>query len=164
MNVASARGRSAEYFGPGPSNANVQNDITVRTEDIPNRAQSWLDTGGDEQAAIIQAFTDGANEYAQRHADTIDPLFRRVLPIVPTDITAGIQNVIHFRFMPSQDLIPDSISAWKSGGASAANAGVRPHSGLLAQHCARAPASLRRLKWLGDCPPKKRVGQHHSHG
>jgi acyl-homoserine-lactone acylase len=65
MNVASARGRSAEYFGPGPGNANVQNDISVRTEDIPNRAQVWLDTGGDEQAQIIQAFADGANEYAQ---------------------------------------------------------------------------------------------------
>src|SRR3979411_480634 len=35
MNVASARGRSAEYFGPGAGNTNIQNDITVRTENIP---------------------------------------------------------------------------------------------------------------------------------
>ncbi|MDQ6703192.1 MAG: penicillin acylase family protein [Pseudomonadota bacterium] len=42
LNVASARGRSAEYFGPGASNANIQNDITVRTEGIPRRAQFWL--------------------------------------------------------------------------------------------------------------------------
>jgi len=42
INVASARGRSAEDFGPGASNANIQNDITVRTEGVPRRAQFWL--------------------------------------------------------------------------------------------------------------------------
>ncbi|MGH6822996.1 MAG: penicillin acylase family protein, partial [Methylocella sp.] len=122
MNVASARGRSAEYFGPGAGNANVQNDIMVRTEDIPRRAQTWVQTGGDEQADIIQAFTEGENEYATRHGDTIDPSFRRVLPVVPTDITAGIQNVVHFHIMPGQDNIPALISAWQKGGISAANA------------------------------------------
>jgi acyl-homoserine-lactone acylase len=122
MNVASARGRSAEYFGPGASNANIQNDITVRTEGIPSRAQHWLETGGDEQADIIQAFTEGVNEYAERHGDTIDPSFRRVLPFVPTDVTAGIQYTVHFHFMPGQDNLPALISAWKNGGISAANA------------------------------------------
>ncbi|MGA7385552.1 MAG: penicillin acylase family protein [Methylocella sp.] len=122
MNVASARGRPAEYFGPGASNANVNNDIMVRTEDIPNRAQSWLETGGGEQASILQAFTDGVNQYAKRHGDTIDTLFRQVLPLVPTDITAGIQNTVHFTFMPQQDNLPALISAWQTGGVSAANA------------------------------------------
>lgn len=127
MNVAAARSRSAEYFGPGECNgqgvcANIQNDILVRTEDIPNRAQAWLKTGGDEQAQIIQAFTDGANKYALLNGFTIDPLFRQVLPVVPTDITAIIQYAVHFRFMPSQNLIPDLLSAWQSGGTSAANA------------------------------------------
>ncbi|MGH6836951.1 MAG: penicillin acylase family protein, partial [Methylocella sp.] len=121
MNVASARGRSAEYFGAA-GGANIQNDIMVRTEDIPNRARVWLATGGDEQAAIIEAFTEGENEYAERHGDTIDPSFRRVLPLVPTDVTAGIQNVVHFHSMPGQDNIPALISAWQAGGISAANA------------------------------------------
>jgi acyl-homoserine lactone acylase PvdQ len=58
-NVASARGRSAEYFGPGAGNANTNNDITVRIEDIPRRPRHWLETGGDEQADIIQGFTEG---------------------------------------------------------------------------------------------------------
>jgi acyl-homoserine-lactone acylase len=122
MNVASARGRSAEYFGRGASNANVHSDIAVRTEGIPSRAQFWLLTGGVEQATIIQAFTDGANEYAGRHGDTINPLFRQVLPLVPTDVTAGIQNVVHFHFMPEHDNLPALISAWQAGGISAANA------------------------------------------
>ncbi len=126
MNIASARGRSAEYFGPACNSqgvcANLQNDIMVRAEGIPSRAQSWLDTGGAEQAAIIQAFTDGENEYAKRHGDTIDPSFRQVLPLVPTDVAAGIQNTIHFHFMPEQDNLPNLIAAWQSGGIASANA------------------------------------------
>jgi acyl-homoserine-lactone acylase len=122
INVAAARGRSAEYFGSGAGNANINNDIMVRTEDIPNRAQNWLQTGGVEQAAIIQAFTDGVNEYAKGHGDTIDPSFQQVLPFVPTDVTAGIQNIVHFHFMPEQDNLPDLIAAWQRGGISAANA------------------------------------------
>jgi acyl-homoserine-lactone acylase len=122
MNVASARGRSAEYFGPGTGNANVQNDLMVRIEGIPPRALTWLLTGGVEQATIIQAFTDGVNEYAKRHGDTIDPSFRQVLPFVPTDVTAGIQYTAHFHFMPEQDNLPALISAWQAGGISAANA------------------------------------------
>src|ERR1700720_3181958 len=73
MNVASARGRSAEYFGLGTDDANLQNDITVRTEGIPRRAQHWLEIGGDEQADIIEAFVEGENEYVEHHSSTIDP-------------------------------------------------------------------------------------------
>jgi acyl-homoserine-lactone acylase len=122
MNASSARGRSAEYFGPGANNANINNDIMVRTEDIPSRALTWLLTGGVEQAAIILAFTAGANEYATLHPDAINSVFRPVLPLVPTDITAGIQNIIHFHIMPSQDNLPALIAAWQSGGISVANA------------------------------------------
>jgi acyl-homoserine-lactone acylase len=122
MNAASARGRSAEYFGPGANNANINNDIMVRTEGIPSRALTWLLTGGVEQAAIMLAFTAGANEYATLHRDTINSVFQPVLPLVPTDITAGIQNTIHFHFMPTQDNLPALIAAWQSGGISVANA------------------------------------------
>jgi len=94
----------------------------VRTEDIPARAQTWLQTGGADQAAIIKSFTDGANEYASRHKDTIDPSFQRVLPVVPADVTAEIQNIVHFHFMPAQDNLPALIAAWQSGGLTAANA------------------------------------------
>jgi acyl-homoserine-lactone acylase len=122
MNVASARGQSAEYFGPGASNANINNDIAVRTEGIPSRARAWLLTGGVEQAAIIQAFVEGENEYVENHSSTIDPSFLRVRPLVPTDITAGIQYIVQFHVMPSQDNIPALITAWQKGGISAANA------------------------------------------
>jgi acyl-homoserine-lactone acylase len=128
MNVAAARGKSAEYFGPGAFDANcnnyinICNDITVRTENIPNRARAWLLTGGLEQAAIIQAFVEGENEYVENHSKTIDPSFLRVRPLVPTDITAGIQYIVHFHIMPSQDNLPKLITAWQTRGRDAANA------------------------------------------
>ncbi len=128
MNAASARGRYAEYFGPGVGGANIENDTEVRIEDIPNRARAWLETGGDDQADIIQAFIDGANEYAKLHADTIAPSILKVLPLVPTDVTAGIQHTVHFTFMPQQDNVPDLIAAWNKGGISAANALARSYT------------------------------------
>jgi acyl-homoserine-lactone acylase len=128
MNAASARGRSAEYFGRGTDDANLQNDITVRTEGIPRRAQHWLETGGDEQADIIEAFVEGENEYVEHHSSTIDPSFLRVLPLARTDVTAGIQYIVHFRFMPSDDNIPALISAWQDGGMSKANLVVCNHT------------------------------------
>src|SRR3984893_11452911 len=129
MNVASARGRTAEYFGPGVFDTNcnnyinICNDITVRTEGIPSRARAWLETGGDEQAAIIEAFVEGENEYVEHHSSTIDPSFLRVRPLVPTDITAGIQYTVHFHLMPAKDNLPELITAWqKRGSISDANA------------------------------------------
>ncbi len=124
-NVAQARGRSAEYFGSGANNANLASDIQVRTENIPARAVNWLARGGAFQRSVIQAFTDGVNEYAALHGGTIDPSIRRVLPFVPTDVTAGEQNTIDFTFMPEQDNIPGLIAAWQSGGLAAANALAR---------------------------------------
>lgn len=125
INAAYARGRAAEYFGAGTNNVNVQNDITVRTENIPARAQTWLDMGGEKQAEIIKAFIDGANQYALLHGNTISPVFAQILPLVPADITSGIQNITNFTVMPSQDNIPALISAWQAGGLAAANAVAR---------------------------------------
>ncbi len=121
-NIAAARGRMAEYFGPGSGNANVQSDTLVRTEGIPDRAAAWLQEGGDFQRSVIEAFVEGANQYAADHGDTIAAPIRQVLPLVPTDIPAGEQETIHFTFMPEQDNVPALIAAWQTGGLAAANA------------------------------------------
>ncbi len=121
-NTANARGRAAEYFGPGVNNVNITNDTRVRTEGIPARASEWLARGGLFQQLVVAAFTQGVNEYAARHGDTIDPSIRRVLPFVPTDVTAGEQNTVHFTFMPTFNNIAALTAAWQTGGLSAANA------------------------------------------
>ena len=65
-NVARARGRSAEYFGPGDSNQNIVNDTNVRTYGIPARAAQWIAQGGTEQSTLLTAFCAGANESPRR--------------------------------------------------------------------------------------------------
>src|SRR5271170_579455 len=45
-NVARARGRSAEYFGPGTDNFNLLYDMRVRNFGIAARAQAWVAQGG----------------------------------------------------------------------------------------------------------------------
>jgi acyl-homoserine-lactone acylase len=109
--IAAARGRSAEYFGPGANNANVTNDVQVRTYDIPGRAARWVQEGGEQQRVYLAAFVDGANDYGVRHGDTIDASFLQVLPLTSADILAGFQNTIQFTFMLLT--VPDLIAAWQ---------------------------------------------------
>jgi acyl-homoserine-lactone acylase len=115
-NVARARGRSAEYFGPGAGNFNVNYDTMVRTYGIPARAQAWVAQGGAFQLSVLQAFCDGVNEYATKNPSQILPGLKAILPVVPADITAGEMNTIHWTFMPETDNVGGLISAWLSGG------------------------------------------------
>src|ERR1700678_654394 len=97
-NVARARGRSAEYFGPGTSNFNLNYDMQVRTYGIAARAQAWVQQGGAFQQSVLQAFCDGVNEYVSRHPSDILPQLMPILPVVPSDITAGELNTINWTF------------------------------------------------------------------
>jgi len=122
-NIAQARGRSAEYFGPGAGNAYVTSDIKVRTLGIPQRARRWLIEGGGEQRRYLEATVAGMNQYAQRHGATIDPSFRQILPITAEDLLADFQNTITFSFQASQSGVPQLLAAWQQGGIAAANGG-----------------------------------------
>jgi acyl-homoserine-lactone acylase len=115
QDIAVARGRSAEYFGPGTSNANVISDEQVVTYGIPKRAEDWLETGGTFQQQLIASFVAGANDYATQHADTISPVFQRVLPIQPTDVPALLQYTIHFTIMAAQSNVPQLVQEWSTG-------------------------------------------------
>lgn len=113
--VASARGRTAEYFGAGAGNANVVSDTQTRTFDIPRRAARWLAEGTAEQRRFLTVFCDGANAYAQANPATIDPSLRQVLPLVPTDILAVTQSTIQFGFLPQNWSLSDQAVAWQAG-------------------------------------------------
>jgi acyl-homoserine-lactone acylase len=114
-NLARARGRAAEYFGPGPNNAYVSSDIQIRTFDIPRRAARWLGQGGELQRRYLEAAAAGMNEYAQLHGDTIAPVFLQLLPILPEDLLADFQLTITFTFQSQQSGVPQLLAAWQSG-------------------------------------------------
>jgi len=114
-NLAQARGRSAEYFGPGAGSANVTNDIQVHTFGIPERAREWLSIGGELQREYLEAAAAGMNEYAAAHANTIAPSFLKVLPVLPEDLLAVFQNTITFTFESEQSNVPVLLAQWQAG-------------------------------------------------
>lgn len=112
--VAEARGRTAEYFGPGAQNANVQKDIQIRTYGIPGRALEWYQNGGKIQQLILRAFAAGVNAYAEKYSDSIDERFRQILPFQPEDALAVGQYTVHFNFMPIASGIAAELAAWQA--------------------------------------------------
>ena len=75
--VAVARGRAAQYFGPGTNNAFITSDTRTRVNNIPWRSNLWLQTGGSEQQRYLESFVAGINKYATDHPETIAPVFRQ---------------------------------------------------------------------------------------
>lgn len=108
---AQARGRGAEMFGE----AYVQSDQWVLTNDIPERATIWLGQQRPIEVNILDAFTAGINAYAVTHADSVNPRYRPVLPVVPTDVLAHIQRVIHFSFLAQPGAVMGTEKMWERG-------------------------------------------------
>jgi acyl-homoserine-lactone acylase len=138
--VAEARGRAAEYFGPGAQNANVENDLRIQTYGIPERAQRWYREGGSFQQSILQAFVSGLNQYANQFADSIDQTLCQVLPIEPEDVLAIIQDTIHFTFLPETSNVPDLIAAWNQNQIASVVQPVHSRAKLGSNGWALAPA------------------------
>ncbi|MBV8173414.1 MAG: penicillin acylase family protein [Verrucomicrobia bacterium] len=137
--TAEARGRTAEYFGPGTQNANVENDIRIQTYGIPERARRWYREGGYLQQAILRAFVSGLNQYANRFADSIDQTLRQVLPIEPEDVLGIVQTTIHFTFLPETSNVPDLIAGWSQSQSTAALRPVHAKRTLGSNGWALAP-------------------------
>src|SRR5258708_16124769 len=114
QNIALARGRAAEYFGPGANNQNVTSDEQVITYGIPKRSEEWVGQSDLLQRKLIDSFVAGANEYADRHLNSISPEFQRVLPIKPEDTMALFQYTVHFNFMTYQSNVAKLMSNWSA--------------------------------------------------
>jgi acyl-homoserine-lactone acylase len=114
QNIALARGRAAEYFGPGPNNQNVTNDEQVLTYGIPQRSEDWLGQSDQFQRKLIDSFVAGANEYAGGYLGSISPAFQQVLPVKAADALAPFQYTIHFNFMTYQSNVAKLISDWSA--------------------------------------------------
>jgi acyl-homoserine-lactone acylase len=138
--VAEARGRTAEYFGPGSQNANVENDIRMRTYGIPERAARCYREGVFFQRLIVRAFVSGVNAYAEKFSGSIDPRLRQVLPFTPEDVLGIAQYTIHFTFLPETSGLPDELAAWEKNPNAAAIKPVPPKTRVGSNGWALAPS------------------------
>jgi acyl-homoserine-lactone acylase len=93
-----ARGRASEYWGA----AHVASDRWVRTMGIPARGRDWNQRQDPVYREFLAAFARGINGYAREHPEQIDAEVKPVLPVVPADILAHFQRVIHFTFVVDQ--------------------------------------------------------------
>jgi acyl-homoserine-lactone acylase len=110
-----ARGRGAEYWGAEYEDT----DRWVRINGIPGRAAAWLTQQSPEMRAMLEAFADGINDYARRHADRIADNVEVVLPVSAVDVLAHVQRVIHFGAVTSQSQVTTQMDRWGGGGSNA---------------------------------------------
>ena len=90
-----ARGRAAEYWGEDY----IESDRWVRVNGIPDRADRWYRQTRPEFRAYIDAFVAGLNAYARENVLALAEDERIVLPILPSDVLAHTNRVIHYTFL-----------------------------------------------------------------
>jgi acyl-homoserine-lactone acylase len=105
-----ARGRAAEYWGE----AFVDSDVWIRTNGVPERAESWLAEQSPYLRALMHSFAAGINEYAAHHIEDIGEAWRVVLPVTAADILAHQQRVLNFTFMANPAMAAAVSRQWQS--------------------------------------------------
>lgn len=90
-----ARGQAAEYWGA----SFAESDRRVRTMGVPGRASVWYKAQDPEYRGCLDAFAQGINAYAADHLECIDDEVEIVLPVMPVDVLAHLQRVVHLTFV-----------------------------------------------------------------
>lgn len=100
-----ARGRAAEYWGPGY----LDGDRWVQVNDVPGRARGWYAAQSPDMRRCLDAFAEGINAYGREHGERLAPELRAVLPVDAVDVLAHLENTIQFTFLAGQATIRQEI-------------------------------------------------------
>lgn len=100
-----ARGRAAEYWGPGY----LDQDRWVQINDVPERSRRWYADQSPSMRLCLDAFAAGINAYGREHGDRLAPDVRIVLPVDAVDILAHVQYTLQFLFLASPLTIREEI-------------------------------------------------------
>lgn len=113
--VAMARGRMAEFFGPGPNGVHIASDIRARSYRMGERAEKWLADGPEEQRRLLRAFCAGGAAYLRDHGETVEEKLKTLAPVGPVDVLIVTQYTIHFNMMLEQWNFDNIVKAWRRG-------------------------------------------------
>ena len=102
--IGAARGRAAEYFGPGEADRNIRADRWAWTNEVPIRSAQWLAAQTPEFRHNLDAFAAGINAYATKHPGALAPEVAQVLPITTLDILEREQYFYNFEFAAGMSL------------------------------------------------------------
>ncbi len=124
-----ARGRGAEYWGE----AYFESDRWMRIMNVPNRARAWARRQSPQFRALLQAFVNGINAWAEQHRGSIAADLAAVLPVKVSDVLAHAQAVIHFSFLAGPDLFRRGQAELERMGSNAwaVSAAIAPQGALL---------------------------------
>jgi acyl-homoserine-lactone acylase len=98
---AQARGRAAEFYG----DSYLASDRWVRTTGIPVKAKQWAAQQTPEFGALIRAFADGLNAWAEKNTTALSAAARSVLPLTPEDVYAHGLRIIHYDWLTSEQTV-----------------------------------------------------------
>lgn len=107
-----ARGKAAEYWGINE----LPSDQMIQMMGIPERAASWYQAQNSQMKRNLDAFSQGINNYAQKHPQAIDESLKVVLPVTGTDVLAHVQRILYFEFVTNPQ-------AWDSAKSVSSNVG-----------------------------------------
>jgi len=103
-----SRGKSAEYWG-----TNYKRDKMLHLMNLPSTAEKTYDNLTAKEKSLIEAFTQGINDYVQANPTKIDEKYKVVLPVKPVDIHAHMLRGVYYEFLADNEF--NKSQRWKKG-------------------------------------------------
>ena len=119
-----ARGGGAEYWGSDL----VEQDTWMRRVGIPKRGEKWYSEQEPEARRVLDAFVQGINDFLVGNPEQVPDTSRAVLPILPGDVLAHANRVIHFRFLSNPQSVLSRLRTQRDSAAGSNAWAVAPSS------------------------------------
>ncbi len=103
-----SRGKSAEYWG-----TNFKRDKMLHLMNLPTTAARTYDNLTAKEKLLIEAFTEGINDYVAANPTKIDDKYKVVLPVKPVDIHAHMLRGVYYEFLADNEF--NKSQQWKKG-------------------------------------------------
>ena len=126
-----ARGKSAELWGDG-----FELNKNMHLMGIYDQLESSFNQLNPQYQTILRAFAGGVNMYAQKHRESLNEKYLKVLPVTEYDVMAHIFRILNYEFLISGELhyglnLPMGSNAWALSGSKTATGNtmllVNPH-------------------------------------
>ncbi len=103
-----SRGKSAEYWG-----TNFKRDKILLLMNLPSTAKRTYNSLTKKEKIIIEAFSQGINDYVKANPNKIDDTYKIVLPVKPVDIYAHILRGMYYEFLADTEF--NKSQKWQKG-------------------------------------------------
>jgi len=103
-----SRGKSAEYWGTG-----YKRDKILHLMNLPTTAVKTYDNLNVKEKLVIEAFTQGINDYVKSNPEKINAKYKVVLPVKPVDIYAHLLRGMYYEFLADNEF--NKSQNWEKG-------------------------------------------------